>query len=58
MTPYPVRISPSLMDRLELCLNDLNITPVMPISLKEENSGVGAPLQSLLVRNHLNLKFT
>lgn len=49
MTPYPVRISPALMDRLELCLNDLNIVPVMPVSLKEEALGVENPLQSLLV---------
>lgn len=54
MDPYPVRISPALMDRLELCLNDLNISPVVPNQLKEEANGAGNQLQSLLVCHRLS----
>lgn len=50
LAPYPVRISPDLVNRLENCLTDLNIQPVsIPRDIKPERENEESAV-SLLVR--------
>lgn len=49
LTPYPVRIGPRLVTRLENCLNDLHIAPVSLNSPAKTPNGEDVQPMSLLV---------
>ncbi|XP_012161040.1 dosage compensation regulator isoform X2 [Ceratitis capitata] len=44
MKPYPVKISPDLMQKVEQCIRDLDLPVINPHNIKPENENIGVSL--------------